>query len=156
MSLVPDNATVAKALQDAALAWLQSGAEFTRVPIIGRRKGTIVNDIEAAIAAIGACIYVMPGLPIHFLDSSLTADRYELRVRVIEEPAINQALPDAYELVELVARRMWGKDFPAINLRNPLVWPESGRPVEPVSDAERVIYDVIFETDAGLLPRVET
>jgi hypothetical protein len=156
VSLVPNNGTIAKALQACAVDRLQAGAEFARVPIIGRRKGTIANDIEAAIAELGACIFVMPGLPVHFIGlQAPTCDRYELRIRAIEDPAINQNLPDVWELVELIIRRMHGIDFDAIGLTNPIVFPESGNPVAEVSDPNRLIYDVIFETDAGYLPRVD-
>jgi hypothetical protein len=157
MSLVPDNGTIAKALQACAVAELQAGAEFARVPIIGRRKGTIANDIEAAIAELGACIFVFPGLPVRFIASTPpVADLYELRIRAIESPAINATLPDVFELVELIVRRLYGRDFAAIGLRNPLVFSEGGRAVAEVPDPERLIYDVIFETDASYLPRVDT
>jgi hypothetical protein len=157
MSLQADNTTVAKALQNCAVAWLEAGAEFSGVPIIGRRRSNIVNDIEAAIAELGACIFVHPGLPVHFIDAGTpVADRYQLRVRVIENPAINTALPDVFELVELVVRRLYGTDFPSIGVSNPLVFPQGGNAVAEVSDAERLIYDVLFETDIGFLPRVDT
>ena len=99
MSVQPDSATVAKAIQDCGVACLQSGAEFARVPIIGRRKGNIVNDIESALAELGACVYVFPGLPVKFIDSNPPyADRYQLRFRAIETPSINTALQDQLEL----------------------------------------------------------
>lgn len=152
----PDNLTVAKALQNCAVDWLEAGAEFQGVPIIGRRRTNIVNDIEAAIAELGACVFVFPGLPVHFLDTGApTADRYQLRVRAIENPAVNTSLPDVFELVELVVRRLYGVDFEAIGLRNPLVFPAGGNAVAEVGDPERMIYDVLFETDAGYLPRID-
>jgi hypothetical protein len=151
----PDHNTVAKAIQNCGVASLEAGAEFAGVPIIGRRKGTIVNDIEAAIAELGACIFVFPGLPVHFIDAMPPyADRYELRVRIIENPAINETLPDAFELVELVARRLFGLQFESIEGMNPLVFAD-GKPVADQENGERLIYDVLFQTSLGFLPRVE-
>lgn len=156
MSGLPNSGTIAKASQDCLVDWLRAGAEFARVPIIGRRKGNITNDIEAAIAAIGACIYVMPGLPISFISSaSPVADRYELRIRCIENKAINETLPDCEDLAEFVIRRVYGTDFSAIGLRNPLVF-APGRPVAPQEDGERDVVDVIFETDVAYPPRIES
>ncbi|MBI5770833.1 MAG: hypothetical protein HZA93_23855 [Verrucomicrobia bacterium] len=155
MSAQPDSATVAKALQDCVAADLAAGAEFTGVTILSRRKGTIAQDIEAALAEVGACIYVLPGLPLHFLDAQpLVADRYEVRVRAIENPSLNATLPDAYELVELIARRLHGRDYTAIAGMAPLVFAE--RPIVEQSDPERIIHDVVFQTSLGLLPRVAT
>ncbi len=155
MSTQPDNATVSKALQDCVTAWLQAGTEFTGVPTIGRRKGNIVGDIEAAVAELGACVFVFPGLPVHFIDATPPyADRYQVRIRAIENPALNTVLPDCYELVELIVRRLFGMQFPAIEGMNPLVMLD-GNPVAEVTDPERVIYDVVFETSLGFLPRVE-
>lgn len=148
--------TVAKQLQDCAVAALAQGAEFAGVTILGRREKNIVDEIEAAVAQLGACVFVFPGLPVHFLDATPPyAERYELRVRVIENPALNTTLPDAYELVEYVARRLFGQEWTAIQGMNPLVFAE-GRPVAEVSDPERVIYDVIFQTSLGYLPRIES
>ncbi len=150
-----ESLTIAKALQNCAVDWLQAGAEFQGEPIIGRRRSNIVNDIESAVAELGACIFVFPGLPVSFLNTGApTADRYQLRVRAIENPALNTSLPDVFELVELIVRRLYGKDFDAIGLRNPLVFPSGGNAVADVGDPERLIYDVLFETDAGYLPRI--
>lgn len=150
---VPDN--VALAIQACAVDTLQAGAEFDRVPILGRRRTNIQNDIDAAIDALGACIYVLPGLPLKFEVGSGTpyASLYELRVRVIETDTLNTSLPTAYELVEFVVRRLFGQDFAAIEGMSPLL-PAEGSPVTPVEDPERVIYDVIWHTSLGYLPRV--
>ncbi len=156
MSAQPNSATVAKAIQDCAVAALQAGAEFDGVPIIGRRKGNIVNDIESALAELGACIYVLPGLPVHFIDATPPyADRYRLTVRCIEMPAINETLPDVFELVELVARRLFGQQWAGIEGMNPLVF-TAGKPVDEIEQGERNVTDVIFETSLGFLPRVES
>lgn len=147
--------TLATVIQQCGVACLQSGAEFARVPIIGRRETNIQNDIEAAVAALGACIYVFPGLPASFSVGAGApyADKYRLRVRCIELDVLNTTLPNVHELVEFVVRRMWGQTWTAVEGMNELL-PIEGQPVVEIEDPERTIYDVIWETSVGYLPRI--
>lgn len=158
MTPVPDT-SIATKIQECAVAHLQAGAEFSGVPILGRRVTNIENDIEQAINELGgACIYIPPGLPRRFTlgAGAPYADRYELRVRVIENVTLNQTLPPSQVLVEYVMRRLWGLAWPeAITGMNPLV-PIEGEPVAEQPDPERLIFDVIWETSFGYMPRVES
>ena len=156
MTPVADTA-LATIIQECAVAALAAGAEFAGVPIIGRRVTNIENDIEQAINELGGtCLYVMPGLPTRFTVGAGApyADRYELRVRVIENITLNQTLPPAQVLIEYVVRRLWGLQWPeAIPGMNPLL-PIEGAAVVEQPDPERVVFDVIWETSFGYLPRI--
>ena len=158
MSSVPDD-SVATAIQLAAVAALQAGAEFSGVPILGRRETNIANDIEQAINELGgACVYVMPGTPKSFTIGAGApyADRYELRIRCIENDTLNSTLPPVLVLVEYVLRRLFGQQWPeAVPGMNPL-YPAEGQPVVQQPDDARLIWDVVLETSLGLLPRVQT
>lgn len=143
--------TIAKDLQDASSAWLGAGAEFDGIPIVGRREKDIANDIQAAVAKLGICIYVFPGLPITVKDVvGPYCDRYEQRMRVIEDVTLNTTKPDAYELTEYVIRRMHNQEFPdAIPGMNPFHAPESGKLVTPIEDEALRIFDIRLETSLG-------
>lgn len=157
---MPRRPTIAKIIQDALVARFEVDADgkatledYLGVPTLGRRKGIITNEIEAAVATLGACIYVFPArvrrvnknLPGPYASSVL------VRFRVIENPALNELLPDAYELAEMLL-----VDFSEYDLRavegldgiNPLQPLEDA--IEEQPDEERVIFDVTFETSVGL------
>jgi hypothetical protein len=146
-------ATLAKTLQDAVVAHLSAQPALAGVPVIGRRRGIITNDIEAAVAEVGACIFVFPALP-EQVNPNLPGPYCEalaLRVRCIEVPALNSTLPDAYELAELVLTSLHEVSFAAtaglVGI-NPLQCLPA--PLEDLADDERVIFDVRFTTSVGL------
>lgn len=157
---MPRRKTIAKIIQDALVArFVRDGdgkstlTDYLGVPVVGRRKGVITSDIEAAVATLGACIYVFPArvrrvnknLPGPYAESVL------VRFRVIENPALNETLPDAYELAEMLL-----VDFSEVDLRqvdglagiNPLVPFDDG--IEEQLDETNIIFDVTFETSVGL------
>ena len=142
-----------KLIQDAIAARLASLAGLAGVPVVSRRKGVITNDIEAAVATLGACLYVFPALPVD-VNPNLPgpyADKMQIRVRCIELPSINETLPDAYELAEIVLTNLHEANFSAVEGLegiNPLIC--LSRPVEDIPDEERVIFDVTFTTSVGL------
>jgi hypothetical protein len=155
LSNVPDD-SVASAIQACAVADLAAGAELAGVPVLGRRETNIANDIEQAINELGgACIYVLPGLPISFLATpgSAYADKYQVRIRCIESDTLNATLPPVQVLVERVVRRLYGRQWTAIEGMNPLM-PIEGQAVVQQPDSDRLIYDVIMETSLGFLPRI--
>lgn len=154
MKAASERNTVAKALQACGVAWLEAGAEFSGVTVLGRRRGDIVSDIDSAVSALGSCVYVMPGLPLRFNAADTPyADLYELRVRCVENPALNTKSPDVFELVELVARRLYAHQFTAIQGINPLYLAEND-PVREEDGGENLVYDVRFHTSLGFLPRI--
>jgi hypothetical protein len=81
------------------------GALCVDVPLIARRTKEIAAEIEAASANHGLCIYVMPPLPTSALTNvpMVFFDKAEIRVRIIETPAINNTGFDAYDLIDDVA-----------------------------------------------------
>jgi len=73
------------------------------VPIVGRRTKERGNDTDAAAAQrTGLAIFVMPVLPkgVNRGVPFLFFDRAELRVRIVETPALNGSGADAYDLME--------------------------------------------------------
>lgn len=142
-------AATSKLIQDAIVAFLKTIPVLAGVPVIGRRKGNITNDIEAAVSAIGACIYVFPALPVD-VNPNLPgpyADKMEIRVRVIEAPSINTTLPDAYELTEFVLTFLNQKQLEGVDGLNPISC--TSKPVEEIQD-DNQIFDITFTTSVGL------
>ena len=147
-------------LQTAITALLgASGALRVAVPLVARRTKELGAEIEAAAANQGLCIYVMPPLPTGAEQEqpSVFFNRAEIRVRIIEQPALNSTGADAYDLLDDVAvalhwRPNGAGDAPALGaiLAHPLQL--AARPVEMVEDPKFRIIDVIFEAVYGLLP----
>jgi hypothetical protein len=127
-----------------------------RVPVIGRRETNIQSDIDQAINELGgACIYVVPMLPLKF-NVNLPGpfiDLAEIRIRCIENDTLNTALPSVYELVEAVVRDVCNLTLGTLPLSQ--LAPAEPRPVEPVYDTERLIQDVIFHVNGSYAPRIE-
>lgn len=152
--------TVAKIIQDALVGRFVPDAagkatvtDYAGVPIVGRRRKTVANDIEAALSALGACIYIFPGL-IRRVNKNAPgpyAESVQVRMRVIELPDFNKTLPDAYELSEMLLvdfneldlRQVEG--LAGINLLSPL-----DEPIQDVPDEDYVMFDVLFDTSVGL------
>lgn len=82
-----------------------AGALRVAVPIVKRRTKDLPNDIDAAAANHGLCIFVMPPLPTSALENVpfVFFDKAEIRIRIIEQPAANRTGSDAYDLVDDVA-----------------------------------------------------
>jgi hypothetical protein len=152
--------TVAKIIQDALVGRFVPDAagkatitDYAGVPIVGRRKKTISSDIEAALSVLGVCIFVFPGL-VRRVNKNVPgpyAESLQVRLRVIELPDFNKALPDAYELAEMLL-----VDFAECDLRqvdglagiNPLQ--PLDEPIQDVPDEDYLMFDVLFETSVGL------
>lgn len=146
--------TLAKDVQDAVTAYLGARDELIGVPVIGRRRLNIVSDIAAAITRAGVCVHVFPALPVRVNSNNPGphVDRLLVRVRAIENPALNTKGPDAYEVVELLLRLLDGKHFTAIESVQPLYFDEA--PVQLVDDSEQLVqWDVVCFTSGGLTPR---
>lgn len=148
-----DSLALSIRLQEAVVRYLKSRRRFAGVTILGRRKGIITNDIEAAVAELGACLYVLPGKPVK-LNSNIPgphAEIYEVRVRAIENPALNSSLPDAYELYEGALIELDQLQLTTIDGINPFYPAENNGDETP--DPERVIIDAIFYTSTTLPQR---
>ena len=142
-------------LQDAIIELLgQSGALRVNVPIVSLRTKELGKEIEAATANKGLCIYVMPPLPTSALQGNpfVFFDKAEIRVRIVEQPAMNETGADAYDLVDDVANALhWqprteGTALGAI-LAHPLQL--ASRPTEMIADPQARIIEVIFEATYG-------
>lgn len=142
-------------LQDAIIELLgQPGALRVNVPVVSRRTKELDKEIEAAAANKGLCIYVMPPLPTSALQGNpfVFFDKAEIRVRIVEQPALNETGADAYDLVDDVANALhWqpraeGTALGAI-LAHPLQL--ATRPAEMIADPQARIIEVIFEAVYG-------
>lgn len=125
-----------------------------RVPVLGRRKTNIADDIDAAIAELGACVYVLPMLPVKFNTNvpGPMIDQAEFRIRCIENDALNTELPDVYELIEAIVRDVHGLRVKPLAQFSCLALAD--RPVEQQPD-DRLIFDVIFNARGTYPPRFE-
>lgn len=119
------------------------GALRVAVPVIRRRTQELAAEIEAAVANAGLCIQVLPPLPVRVTEGAacVFVEAAELRVRIVEQPALNATGADAYDLVDDVMTGLHWRSFPAI-LAHPLQL--ATQPVEPVDDPQLRIFDVIF------------
>ena len=93
-----------------AIEELLSAQGALRVPveIVKRRTKNLADEIAAAAANKGLCIYVMPPLP-------TKADPWqpfvfftgaEIRISIFEQPVMNTTGADAYDLVPFVAQEV--------------------------------------------------
>ena len=118
--------------------------------MIARREKELKSDVEAAAAQAGICVWVMPPLPTHALQAEqpfVFFDRAEIRVRIVEQPALNQTGADAYDLVDAVALALHWTN-PGGILAHPLMLGE--KPVARVEDKDERILEVIFEAQYQL------
>jgi hypothetical protein len=90
------------------------GALRVAVPVVRRRTKEIAAEIEAAAANAGLCIQVMPPLPVRVTEGAacVFVEAAEIRVRIVEQPAMNATGADAYDLVDDVMRGCTGGIFP--------------------------------------------
>ena len=162
MSATPqiDNAPLCLQAQLWIVEYLETRESLVRgtarVPVIGRRETNIQNDIDAAIDSLGACLYVLPLLPLRF-NVNLPGpfvDVGELRIRCIENDTLNTTLPSVYELVEAVVRDLHGLRLQTLAAFSCLTLAD-GSPVERQADSERLIYDVVFHTRGAYAARLE-
>lgn len=118
------------------------------VPIVQRRHKEIGAEIEAAVSSKGLCLHVMPPLPTQAMQNVpfVFYQRAEVRVRIIEIPAMNGTGADAYDLVDDIAVALHWHEFPEL-LAHPLQL--ATRPSEMVEDPRTRIIDVIFEATYG-------
>lgn len=141
----------------------REGALRVNVPIVQRRTKSIWDEIEAVTAKSGGlCIWIIPPIPkraepmgggnIVFFSSA------EIRVRIVEQPALNNAGADAYDLVDDVANALQGQPRLPGKLSSILSYPLqlAATPVDQPYDADLQdryrIIDVIFEAVYGFTP----
>ncbi len=151
------NLPITQELQDAVVAVLGTRTALRDVAIVGRRKTNIVADIEEAIATLGGiCIVVLLPLPVEINPETPGPyiQKLEIRVRVIENQALNESKPAAAEVIEEILVALHQYNFPekleAFGLN---LFTAAPRPIEEIPDPERTIYDVIFFTSCGYRPR---
>lgn len=122
----------------------EAGVLRVPAPVIARREKEIGAEIEAAAARQqGLCVWVMPALPESAIDDFpfVFFNRSEVRVRIIEQRAVNSFGVDACQLAEDVAEGLHWRGVGDL-LAGPLQ--AAPRLTEMVSDARWRIVDVIF------------
>ncbi len=95
----------------------QPNALRVSVPIVARRPKDLASDIEAASASNGLCIWTMPPLPTSAMQGVQIVffDKSEVRVRIVEQPAMNSLTADAYDLIDDVATALHWQPERGIN-----------------------------------------
>ena len=127
-----------------------------RVPVISRRTKELAGEIERRRGQ-QRTLYLchatladeahLQGNPFVFFDTEA-----EIRVRIVEQPAMNESGADAYDLVDDVAKALhWqprteGTALGAI-LAHPLQL--ASQPTEMIADPQARIIEVIFEAIYG-------
>ncbi|MBA4136767.1 MAG: hypothetical protein C0518_05570 [Opitutus sp.] len=139
--------------QEAIAAYLKSRQRFAGVTILARRRGIIQNDIDAAVGEMGAILYVLPGKPVKVNPNNPGphAEQYEIRVRAIENPALNETQPTAYELYEGALIELSHLTITGLEVLGMIYPAEQNGDETP--DPERIIIDAIFYANAQLPPR---
>lgn len=144
-------------LQDAIVAVLGSRVALRDVPKLARRKTNIVADIDEAVDQLGGiALVVLVPIPVEVNPniSGPLVEKMELRVRVIENQALNADKPTAAECVEEILTALHHYVFPQKFADYGLqLLTASPRPVDEQPDDERQIYDVIFYTTCSYRPR---
>ncbi|MFZ4774629.1 MAG: hypothetical protein ACOYM3_04655 [Terrimicrobiaceae bacterium] len=99
-------------MQEDVKMLLEGSGLLPELPVIVRERGEILNDLEARLAALAICVYVMPVLPGDPLPGAtfLFFSSAEVRVRVIENRKINSTGHDVYEVAEAVCLALQGKN----------------------------------------------
>jgi hypothetical protein len=156
----PANALKVTVLGDAPVApaagaWTATiGRLSVDVPIVKRLEKELANNIAAAAANHGLCIYVMAALPAKTGTPGkkfIFFEGVDVRVRILEQPAINRFGINAYELAEEVQKGLhWVQ--PAL-LTHPLY--VAAKPLEEPPGAMELggklirVLDVIFNAAYG-------
>jgi len=126
---------------------LDGSAHISSVPVLVRRRGEILNDLEARINSLAICIFVMPVLPVSPLAGAtfLFFERAEVRVRVCENRKINSTGVDVYEVVEGVCLALQGSNPGGV-----LSVPLEVSSFELLEDEKGVQLDCIFRAVFGI------
>lgn len=112
-------------------------------PILRRRPKELQSDIEEAILRQTLGIYIQPPLGSRAMTNVpyLFFENYEVRIRVVEQPKLNDTGSDAYETAETVALLLQWTN-PGGMLAVPMQI--AGRPMEMIEDPKYRVIDVIF------------
>lgn len=135
-------------IQEEAANRLRSRSAFADVEVLTRRKGDILNDIEAALGRLGIVAYVFPPLPKR-ANGNLPGpifDELELRVKIIESPTLNQTAATAHGLMEDTCRALHHWRGPT----NQNLFYCDGDSIIPEDAAAETIFDIVFRSDFGL------
>ncbi len=130
------------ALSDALKAHTGFPAGFA---ILARREKEVANDVEAALAKQGICLYVMMPMPKRATRTQNTIvffESAECRIRVIEQPELNTTDFDGWDALEQVIIALQGIN-PGGIFAAPLGLMQ--HPVENVEDKTTRIFDVLFD-----------
>ena len=142
-----------RAAQEAITSRLSGQAVFQGLTVMNRIKNDVVNDIEAEVQRIGMTIFVFPPTP-GGANANLPGpqfSRMDFRIRVIENPLLNQLSLDAYEAVEQVMRFVHDWD-PKVTGIGRLFIHET--PFEDNS-AEEIVFDCLFRAQGQFAPMNE-
>lgn len=128
-------------------ALLDSSPLLPQFPVIVRERGEILNNLEARLAALAICAYVMPVLPADPLDGApfVFFQKAEVRIRVIENRKLNDTDLDAYQAAEGVCLALQGSNPGGI-----LSAPLEVSNFELNEDANGISLDCIFLAAFGL------
>lgn len=148
-------------IQEAIGKALGAAALGAQIPIVARVPADPLNNIEAACAQTGICLFVMPTEELETLpaeDGTVYFTKAEARVRIIEIPQLNASGLNAYDLKYTLMRLLNGNTLGDL-LGYPLFL--ASRPIDsfegPIDQKDHALngqvvrlIDVIFHTAYGL------
>lgn len=146
-AFTPEFQSAADDLQAACVAQLTAGLSL-RAPVLAQRDHDLASDIASAGHPLR--VQVLPPRPAGALQGVpfVFFDRYEVRVRITEQPALNTG-PDAYDLAEDVAGALHWQPFAGF-LAHPLqLAPRCMQLTDSLTTRE---IDVIFHAALGFEP----
>lgn len=154
-------------LRDAITARLDGLSDFNGVTVLSRKTGDLQNQIESALAQIGACVIVMvpSATPRRYQSNRVYLDPVRVIIRTAENVTINQgetgSKKGALLLAEMVLSQLQQWE-PPLDDSAPLIALEDGIrelnviPLPEEGETSDVhAYDITFTTKLALLPRAD-
>ncbi len=128
-------------MADDLKALAEASTYLPQLPVVVRRKGEILNDLEARLRSFAICIFIMPVLPLvpHPGAPFVFFQQGEVRLRAIENRKLNKTDIDVYEIAEGICLT-----FQGVNPGDVLAAPLQLSNLELMEDAEGVALDCIF------------
>ena len=112
-------------------------------PVLRRRPKELESDIQEQILKQTLGVYIQPPLGTKAMTNVpyLFFENYEVRIRIVEQPKLNDTVSDAYQTADQVALLLHWTN-PGGMLAVPMQI--AARPMEMIEDPTYRVIDVIF------------
>lgn len=144
------NSSIIRPLQELIAPHLSLDPRFAAATVLVRLPKQTLNEIEAALLQLKLGILVFPPLIVRLNGNTPGwADDIEVRVRVVENPVLNDTGVDAYDLVESLHAALMMHQFPQGDCSFAPLNPDAN-PTREIDDPELVVFDLVYRTSGGL------